>query len=167
MDNIPLEVGDNPLHPRMCICPKCGGDTSELAIGAIRKAQTSKGWVYAQRGQTSKVRARLQEQGIYETLQWIKLDENERVPSSSLCEDCEQEAKEHAEVVAQGGVYFKCLKCNLTGVMKPDTSIAKHVRTEMGIEAPNPVGIESNGCGEPDGLDFGGMCPLKGKDNVH
>lgn len=48
-------------------------------------------------------------------------------------------------IVEEGGVYWKCKKdARHMGVLKPDAVIAKVVRRQVGIEPPDPTGIEFN-----------------------
>ena len=161
MSLIPVEAGDNPLNPRFCICLRCGEDTTELAIGAIRKAQTSQGWVYAMRGAGHKVKKQLAEQGIHESLHWEALGADEKVPSSAPCEKCKEDIINQREVVEAGGVYFKCLKCGLEGTISCKSDLARDVRKNTNIQAPNPVGVESEGCGEVNRVDLNSKCLLR------
>jgi len=55
-----------------------------------------------------------------------------------LCDAC----KEQIQIVKDGGVFFKCKDCGANGAIKKDAPLAKAVRKQMGIEAPEPCGVE-------------------------
>jgi rubrerythrin len=70
----------------------------------------------------------------------------EPVPETPLpqgvCNDCEAEDQRLHDIVRNGGVYFRCLKCKRAGVVKDDAPFAAMVREKMGISAPDPCGVE-------------------------
>lgn len=72
------------------------------------------------------------------------LARNESIPCE-LCDDCQKEIREHQQIVADGGVYFRCLQCKAEGVIKPN-EFTKHVRESQGIFPPHPLGIEFVSC---------------------
>lgn len=163
MSSIPLEPGDNPLHPRLTTCPICGDEGTGLVIGAIRKVELNGKWYYAQVGSAHKVKKELIGAGLMhygESLHWEKLEENEKVPDSEPCKKCQDQISIEHEVIKAGGIYFKCSKCGIHGVIKAGADVSKGVREHSGIKAPNPVGIDFDGCDKDTyllGLD---VCPL-------
>ena len=48
----------------------------------------------------------------------------------------------HEALVADGGVYWRCKKCGLSGVIVARSELAIAVRKKMGIEPPEPCGLE-------------------------
>ena len=72
-----------------------------------------------------------------------------------LCPACEKELEEHAEVVKQGGVYWKCVDCPAEGVIRGTSDFAKAVRATHGIAAPEPCGVRFEAGIEP-------LCPMCG-----
>lgn len=73
--------------------------------------------------------------------------EHDRLPGN-LCQACETEISEHKQLVAEGGIYFKCAECPATGVVKGSTELAKAVRRAMKIDPPAPCGVEFETCAE-------------------
>jgi len=138
------------LDPHLTFCPRCGGETNGLTIGVIRKAEIPNGQlVYAQRGSEQKMRKRLLEQGMisdHERLDWRELGENERVPDSSVCEQCKTELTDWADLVKQGGCYFKCNQCGCNGVINPGSEMAAAVRKATGKPPPQPCGVAFETC---------------------
>ena len=62
-----------------------------------------------------------------------------------------EEAELFKEELKRGGVFFKCLACNKTGMIKGGTQIAEIVREESDIAAPGPCGIEFDNCAQHSG----------------
>jgi hypothetical protein len=73
-----------------------------------------------------------------------EIGENDRLPASEPCDACKAEIAEHKRLVAEGGVYWRCLKCGSEGVIK-DSEFAQNIRKMSNHPAPEPVGIEFNG----------------------
>lgn len=70
-----------------------------------------------------------------------KLEDWERLPVD-ICTKC-QEAQEAIDLaVREGGIYWQCKDCESNGALKASSKLASVVRKKMGIEAPNPVGVE-------------------------
>jgi len=161
--SIPLHK-DRGIDPHLTFCLRCGGDANELTLGELRKAELPNGqWVYANRGETTKLAKDLEEQGVINhgyryNLPWKEVPEHEKVPASEPCDDCQKELKEHKAIVADGGVYVTCKECGMTGVLRPGVPLAVRVREHSGIAAPDPVGYEHDGCGAEDAIIFPG-CP--------
>ncbi len=61
--------------------------------------------------------------------------------SGELCESCEKEVTEFDEILKEGGIFWKCSDCKKEGMLRK-CELTESVRKEMGIEAPNPCGIE-------------------------
>lgn len=163
MSSIPLEAGDNPLHPRFMICFICGDETDGLAIGAMRKAELNGKWVYANVGKTSEAVRNLIKAGHMEhgeRLHWVALEDNEKVPSAEPCESCMKKIKTERKAIAEGGIFFTCKQCGLKAILSADAPISKRVRKDTGIAAPNPVGLESEGCNIEGNIQISG-CPLE------
>jgi len=159
MSLIPLHP-QRGLDPHLTFCRVCGGDAEEITLGAMRKAQLPEGfWVYANTGGTTKVCRDLIKSGAivdrYD-LSWEPVGEHEKIPATQPCNKC----KEEQEEIVKGGIYLKCLKCGLRGIIKAQHQLAIDVRKASGIKAPNPVGFESEGCGQPGALEIQD-CPLK------
>ncbi len=152
ISNIPLHK-TRGLDPHLTYCPRCGGDGTGLTLGALRKATLEDGRVvYAQLGKTARTAKDLGLQPF--ELNWVDVDEHERVPDSSICDECEQEVALHKKEVDLGGVYFRCLACSTTGVIKHNHALAVSVRKDAGVKAPEPIGVEFDKCeqhgGKPD-----------------
>jgi len=147
MASIPVDK-ERGIDPHMAYCVRCNEDNG-LTLGVLVKTVDDHGDThYTQRGSTSKFNRERSKHGLPELYNWETVtDPSERIPSG-LCDKCENEIDSFTEEVAKGGIYFKCAKCPTTGVLKHDCNLAKGVREQMGIEAPNPVGIEFEHCHE-------------------
>jgi hypothetical protein len=145
------------VNPRLTICRRCGGTGEELILlGDKNYVDTCSCGLHVYGGisgispcpkckATGGVKRRT-------------LEDNERLPSGSLCRDCEKEAKEFAKIVADGGIYFKCEECKREGVIKPESGCSISVRKKLNFAAPDPCGIEFQKCeqhtpGHPDKPD--------------
>lgn len=139
--------GDLQLHPKLgvnphlTVCPRCGKDSNELLLIGARD------WISRcddcglnligggpcpehPRAHTTRVRM---------------IGEHERLPATTLCDECKAEVTLHRQVVSEGGIYFKC-KCGATGVIKASAPLAGLVRERMQIAAPAPCGVELDDC---------------------
>jgi predicted RNA-binding Zn-ribbon protein involved in translation (DUF1610 family) len=56
-------------------------------------------------------------------------------------QDPEKLAEGQKKLVEAGGVYFRCLDCDATGVYRPENPVAVHARETMRIPAPRLAGI--------------------------
>jgi rubrerythrin len=65
-----------------------------------------------------------------------------QLKSGGICEKCKAIDIEHAALVRQGGVYWRCQTCGSAGVIRPGTKFALMVRHTTQIVAPNPVGVD-------------------------
>lgn len=155
MNNIPLHH-ERGLDPHLTTCPQCGSEGRGLTIGELRKAEIPGHpgqYVYANRGQTTKSAADLEKRGVIShrhDLHWEKVAEGEKIPDSEPCDKCQAEQKEHAQIVAAGGVYFRCTQCQQQGVIKPN-EFTVQVREKHELTNGEPCGIEFETCEEHGG----------------
>jgi len=153
MESIPISR-EGGLEPRLCFCPRCGGDSPEcLTIGAgIVKVVAGERAVYCYGGEAFKA---LRELGRGAKI--VPLEPDERVPGE-LCPRCQQELEEWDEIVLAGGLYWHCTECGAEGVLRP-CDYARDVR-EMALESGrieelnDPLGTEV-GCGFHRPLEVG------------
>ena len=61
---------------------------------------------------------------------------------SDLCQECDDEVMMFTEVVASGGIYWKCLDCPSEGVLKPTAELSIAMRKRTGIAAPDAIGVD-------------------------
>jgi len=77
-----------------------------------------------------------------------KIGEEENI--GTVCQECEEriekQKEEHRQLVKEGGVYFRCLKCKTIGVIKARNPICQKARKEMNAPVPEPCGIELDSC---------------------
>ena len=110
------------INPAMTYCPRCGGETQELAlVGRARKFKCTncglkilgkKPLACPKCGNSS-----------FESLG--KFDGSyEKLPASELCDACKAELELFKEEVEKGGVLWKCCDCNCEGVVKHDAPFA-------------------------------------------
>lgn len=132
------------VNPRLMICPQCGEDTGVALIGAHEsKTQCSDCGTICYGGYPrGPGNRRCQKPGCFGTYHRIgAIEEREKIPGD-LCDKCADLNKQVAEVVTQGGIHFHCEDCGAAGAIRPDHPLSIAVRKQMGIEAPNPCGIE-------------------------
>lgn len=130
------------VNPREAYCPRCGGDAPSLIdIGKQDQVCQCRNCGVRLYGFTSGLKC--PGCGLSGAFKYLRrLWKNEKVPGSP-CDYCLDEINEHAEIVAAGGVYFRCLKCNQSGVIK-ENAFSIDVRNEHRIAAPAPCGVEFN-----------------------
>lgn len=138
---------ESGVNPHFGICPKCGQYNGEVLLIGNRKAILQCGScqsvIYGHR--PSEPCPKCSERGRDNFTRVGYIGEHDKIPSR-LCSDCIKELDEHKKLVAAGGIYFKCAKCHITGVVLGQTKLAKSVRKQMKIEAPNPCGIQFDSC---------------------
>lgn len=123
------------VNPHLTYCPRCGGESPEIVLlGAHDKIYkcTSCGMNhigYPKGKKCQKCGSRVEFDR--------NVEEGERLPGG-LCKGCE----EQVEAVKAGGIFFKCKDCSAIGAIKADAPIAQSVREQMGIQPPDPCGIE-------------------------
>jgi len=118
------------VNPKMTYCTRCGGETSELIlVGRRDYVETCRDCGMACFGGRQPKKEH-DKSGCRSSGGWEKrpIGENERLPSTGVCSSCETELNEHVEIVAAGGIYFKCEACPATGVIRPSSGLAKKVR---------------------------------------
>jgi hypothetical protein len=148
--NIPLHP-EKGVNPHMTYCPMCNGDGPDLLLvgrddgvyecSSCHVMQFGRGRDHKCGSCGERLGARVR-----------SLKDGERLPGS-LCAKCEAEAKAHAEIVAAGGVYWRCTNCRKGGVIKPN-AYTKQVRDERNVQPPAPLGVEF----------VNGSCPLCSKE---
>ena len=129
---------DKGLNPRMTYCPQCGLESSELVLlGAIDNF-----YICNLCGQKSigypKRHCSCGGMFVFDR----KIGEYEKLPASQPCDKCQALNKEMEEEVSLGGVYWKCIDCGSTGVIKHEHQLSKDVRKQLNVEAPKPCGVE-------------------------
>lgn len=143
--------GVNP-HLTFCFCSRCGKDVNELILignhDDLRKcASCGSGLIGMRRNDPC---GKCGDTGPHELIR--KIDEGERLPASQLCDDCKKEMVEHAEIVRQGGVYWKCEECNRSGVIRPgefsNSVRSAHARHHGVPTWDKPCGIGFRKCSE-------------------
>ena len=161
------------VNPFLTTCPRCGGTGPEIILVGSRDykdicevcGQVYIGGADPKTKREGCLRERLganDEKVRCNSVHFRResLEENEKLPGG-LCHDCEAELKVHEEVVAAGGIYWKCADCKRAGVIKHTSPLAGLVRKDAGIEPPDPVGVEF--AKEPiNGLS----CPACGPDAI-
>jgi hypothetical protein len=70
------------------------------------------------------------------------IKEHEQVSTGQRCDECQGIKDEQIKIVEAGGVWMKCLDCGANGAIRADHPICGVIREKMGIQPPNPVGLE-------------------------
>lgn len=129
------------VNPTMALCERCGKETGELLLlGRCNE--------YACRECGAKTYGRLKKDAkcsqcgsftLYMTGQDVEAPMHLK---HGVCEECRDRDEEHATMVRQGGVYWRCETCGSTGVVRPGSGLALVTRHHAQIAAPKPVGID-------------------------
>lgn len=147
------------VNPRLTICPRCGGDGPELMLignqdGVYKCKYCGKSGIGNPSGYPKeKCPSSGSLNGRHEWKFQRRLDDMERIPGS-LCDNCIQEIKEHEKLVADGGVYWRCLKCGKSGVILAHSEFAKAVRNAHKLAEP-----DTEGKYKPCGAEFDESAP--------
>jgi len=147
MASIPLSK-DRGIDPHLCTCIRCGNVNDQaLTMGVIMKAEDNHGAShFANRGGTRKHEQELAKHNIEIVTNWTEIkDSSEKIPMG-LCKACEDEIALFEEELAKGGIFFKCKACDQAGMITGNTDLAKAVREQMDIPAPDECGIEFDSC---------------------
>jgi hypothetical protein len=146
------ELAENPLGVQLTYCPRCGGEGRELVMTGNRRRVYTCGTCKTENfgalstDKCGKCGGRFLSQSR-------EIKENEKLPGG-LCEACEKEVEAHKKVVAEGGIYFRCAKCGVQGVIKNTAPICQLVREKQGpdyVGTAYPCGIEFNECDQHGG----------------
>lgn len=123
------------VNPRLTFCTMCGGDSNELALlgdrNYKRQCRNCECWNY---GSTASDKCGKCKQQLHDGSK-VMLDEHERLPSSSPCDDCQK----LISAVKDGGVFWRC-EDGCFGAIKK-SKYADQVRLAHNIEAPEPCGV--------------------------
>lgn len=142
------------VNPALTVCPRCGGETNELVLAGLK-------------GKYKCEKCGQRMVGRFETCprcgagrEHFKLlgefdGSREKVLASEPCDKCKKMIEEHAQIVREGGIYWKCKDCESEGVIKP-SPFATMIREKANIQPPDPVGFEFDKT----------MCPVCGPDKV-
>lgn len=115
--SIPIHP-DRALDPHLCVCPHCGKENGEIAVGHTFVGKTPTGQkVYFARGRRRRVETELRVQ----LMDVREVREHEKIPGSP-CDECREamnaERALFSEAMRQGGVAFRCSACGLGGVIR-------------------------------------------------
>ena len=136
---------DGGVEPHLIKCSRCKGNNG-LSIGVLMQAEYQGKMIYANVGKTSRTN-----RDLGENLKWTHVPIDQKEITMGICDECETELTIFQEELQKGGVFFKCLKCNKTGMIKGGAELAAIVRQEAGIATPNPCGIEFEECSQHSG----------------
>jgi len=88
-------------------------------------------------------------------------EHTKRYATGDICDDCQAEVEAQQAAVAAGGVYFKCLACDIGGVIQAKSEGARELcddvrRAQFGEADPDwrtkSVGLEFTKCQEHQAL---------------
>ena len=78
-----------------------------------------------------------------------RLEFDERVPSPALCVRYQELSNREAEVVSQGGVFFRCSECGRGGALLPESGLL--IRDKIDLEK---FGAKEDGTYPDCGVEF-------------
>ena len=140
------------INAHLTVCQRCGEGVGLALMGAYNTVGVCECGVTMYGATGSAKCPSCGQVGNYHDKR--RIEEYEKLPGG-LCDKCREEDKEHAAVVAAGGVYFRCMDCGHRGVVKGTAPLAKFARRKLKIKKPAPCGIEFNKTN----------CPLCGSKN--
>jgi hypothetical protein len=129
---------DKGVNPRITTCHSCGVDVGVALIGVHERVYRCKSCNATLLG--TRV-CKCGSLGAYTR----NLEEHEKLPIET-CDKCAARMQEAADEVAKGGVFWRCTKCNSDGAVRAESDLAKNVRKQMNIHAPDPCGLEVESC---------------------
>jgi ssDNA-binding Zn-finger/Zn-ribbon topoisomerase 1 len=141
------------INPHMTVCRRCGGPAEELMLIGNRTSIYRCGnrdcgiTIYGHR--MSEPCPKCHDRGPHEKIG--EVGEHDKLPATEPCDKCKAELAEHKQIVADGGIYFKCAQCGKSGVIKNTAPLCAMVREKMGVPAPKPCGVEFDKCEEHGG----------------
>lgn len=132
------------VNPRLTVCRRCGGDGDELMLLGSQntKCECAHCGVVFYGNPDGKARDICPKCG--RAANWINRQEltpNERIPAPDYCDKCKAELAEHKQIVAEGGIYWRCKDCGRAGVIRKN-EFCDRVRERVKIAAPEPIGVE-------------------------
>jgi hypothetical protein len=143
------------VNPHLGMCPRCGGDNGEiLLLGAHDRKVKCRGCGTVNYGASTTQRCGRCNASLRDC-DPETIEESERVPSG-LCGKCKDLDKQTAEVVAAGGVFFRCKRCGSAGAVRADHPMSAQVRCKHGPEYAEPG---ADGAYKPCGVEFA-SCPV-------
>lgn len=146
--NLSKEKG---LNPRLTYCTRCGGDAGEIVLLGDReykiKCSNCDCWNFGAKFSDTCGKCKQTLRGGSRE----RIEDDEKLPSSNLCDECVKEIQKYKNIVTEGGVYFRCKQCGSEGVIKGESEYAKHAREYAKIFPPDPMGIEMENCSEHGG----------------
>lgn len=140
------------VNPRLTCCRNCGKDVGVALLGASESVfKCSRCDMKSIGGRPRKNRpGHLGERqcpgcGAHDS--YVRdgvVGEYDKIPDG-LCTECEETEAACAEVVREGGIFWKCSKCGSAGAIRASAPLAAMVREQMDIAAPDPVGVDFEG----------------------
>jgi hypothetical protein len=146
MNNATLTLSkEKGVNPRLTCCRRCGKDANELLLLGAHDSLCQCDYCGLMH-MGGAMNRRCQREGCSGKQVFVrKIEDHERLPASSLCDGCEKEVKEHSEIVAAGGLFWRCADCKREGVIQGTSPLCGSVREHLGVEAPKPCGVEFSG----------------------
>jgi rubrerythrin len=122
------------VNPTMTYCPRCGGQTNELALVGRAYKYRCKYCGIIVVGRNPKRCPNPDCNGRFgDFVNEGKFDgTHEKLPASYLCDNCKKEIEEFKLEVEKGGVPWRCSDCGSEGVVKHDSDFAKKFREVQG-----------------------------------
>lgn len=140
------------LNPHLAKCVACGSDTNEILLlgtsDRMYKCGNCDGNIIGGRNKSKCPLCN------HTGLKFVRrVDEMERI-ATGFCDACKKKKDDAKQMVLEGGVFWRCLKCGSEGALGPNHPLSRKIRQD--VPAPKPIGVEIED----------GMCPICNKQEL-
>ena len=137
------------VNPRLSYCRRCGEECQELfLIGTSSHVFTCDDCGIQHLGRRATIfkqtcNVKVDGHRCNGHLTHVReLGDNEKLPATEPCDSCKEELAEHAKIVADGGVYWRCGDCKAEGVVLAEAPFASYLREQYKKPTPESFGVE-------------------------
>lgn len=126
------------MTKRKVICSSCSEEQAEIITDLVfYEVEDSSGATHVvPLGYKKMLETKVKEAGLTLVSEWKQVPEDEPI-KQGLCDTCEQRFAEQADIVLQGGMFYKCEECGQQGVFTK-CQFSDEFREQMGEEYTKP-----------------------------